>query len=382
MTDATLRIFDPVEGLDVLFRLFDVDIEFGPFQELTYTFSGQTGTGEPAQFVLFGSGDVDNRDRPLPEATFDRFLVAIDGATASVLEDFTASGDEVAPIVSAFLGTDISARATTFLEFLETRSLTVIGSDEGDVFDGTDNDDVLRGLGGADSLDGEEGDDRILGNAGRDTLDGDLGNDRMAGGRGSDVLDGGEGDDRLAGGRGNDVILGGEGDDEMEGNGGDDIIDGGDGQDDLFGRDGDDSLIGGGGDDGILGGRGDDVILGGAGNDLLFASAGDDTVLGGKGNDTIKVDEGNNIVVGGRGNDIFLVDFLDVETGLSVVDIRDFDRRGDDVVRLAGGPISFEELTIEARGNGSVVTYAPDPTIEIVLRRVAPDSLTEDDFIF
>ena len=87
------------------------------------------------------------------------------------------------------------------------------GTEQADVLRGTDNADVMHGNGGDDELQGLDGNDTLYGDAGNDRLLGMMGNDALFGGAGDDVLDGQEGSDTLAGGKGRDHLLGGQGSD-------------------------------------------------------------------------------------------------------------------------------------------------------------------------
>ncbi|MDF3836227.1 calcium-binding protein [Cupriavidus basilensis] len=107
----------------------------------------------------------------------------------------------------------------------------VVGSNNSDLIQGDDRDNVLWGLAGRDQmaggagndvmyggddgdyLYGQQGDDTLYGEGGDDRLWGESGNDRLYGGAGQDYLDGGEGNDLLDGGTGNDVLAGGTGND-------------------------------------------------------------------------------------------------------------------------------------------------------------------------
>lgn len=89
-----------------------------------------------------------------------------------------------------------------FIQFLRTS----------ETFSGTDNNDVIFGLGGNDKISGRRGDDIIYGGSGADTLNG---------GDGNDILYGDYGDDKLlSGGAGNDILYGGEGSDILDGGAG------------------------------------------------------------------------------------------------------------------------------------------------------------------
>jgi Ca2+-binding RTX toxin-like protein len=200
-------------------------------------------------------------------------------------------------------------------------------NDDANNFVGTELNDKLGGLGGADTLNGGDGNDSLTGGMGNDSLDG---------GNGDDTVDGGEGDDSIFNYAGEDILLGGDGNDYIEGNhyshetvyggggddsiyhnnGGDSLIDGGDGNDVIHGYgDGNDTLLGGNGDDniGVIGTwtspswqteAGNDSIDGGAGNDFLHGGSNNDTILGGAGNDSIAGGYDNDLVDGGEGDDL------------------------------------------------------------------------------
>lgn len=157
---------------------------------------------------------------------------------------------------------------------------------EDDFVFGSDNPDILLGLGGSDIVDLGEGDDIGRGN------------------QGNDVLGGGEGDDLLRGGAGNDFLFGNDGNDTISGGAGRDNANGGSGRDVLRGGAGDDNLSGGGEDDHLNGGDGDDALSGGDGNDVLRGLAGRDQLNGGTGNDLLEGGEGRDVLVGGGGNDL------------------------------------------------------------------------------
>ncbi|MGB3387542.1 MAG: peroxidase family protein, partial [Pseudaminobacter sp.] len=115
------------------------------------------------------------------------------------------------------------------------------GNDRADTaLDGSDEADLIIGLGGNDVLRGGAGDDILYGGAGNDTLTGNQGNDVLFGGAGNDTLNGNAGNDVLNGGAGNDTLNGGAGDDTLvwEVGGGRDFMDGGNGTDtaQIFGE--------------------------------------------------------------------------------------------------------------------------------------------------
>ncbi|SNT06674.1 calcium-binding protein [Tropicimonas sediminicola] len=136
-------------------------------------------------------------------------------------------------------------------------------------FVGTNDDDLLRGLGGNDTLIGLGGNDTLYGGRNRDTLRGGDNNDKLYGGSGHDFLGGGVARDVLRGQTGNDGLNGGSGNDK---------------------------LFGGKGDDMLRGGSGVDVMTGNAGADIfVFSGAiGDDTIADFEiGTDTLRFRKGN-----------------------------------------------------------------------------------------
>lgn len=108
-----------------------------------------------------------------------------------------------------------------------------VASDEGEVLNALQSDDIVYAQGGDDRMHGHGGDDTLYGQVGDDDLDGDNGNDVLYGGSGNDDLSGnndddtlygGSGDDKLTGGNGNDILIGGSGSDAAVGGNGDDIF--------------------------------------------------------------------------------------------------------------------------------------------------------------
>jgi Ca2+-binding RTX toxin-like protein len=119
------------------------------------------------------------------------------------------------------------------------------GTENIDVILGLGGDDIIQGLGGADFLYGGDGNDRVEGGEGNDFMDGGNGENLLDGGNGNDTLVGGAGRDLLESGDGNDFIFGGNDDDLLNAGFGSDYLDGGLGNDILVGFDGNDTLIGG-----------------------------------------------------------------------------------------------------------------------------------------
>ncbi|MEM9005181.1 MAG: choice-of-anchor L domain-containing protein [Cyanobacteria bacterium P01_F01_bin.86] len=180
---------------------------------------------------------------------------------------------------------------------------------------GTQHDDNIVGLVGADEL---------RGRAGADTIMGQSGNDRIFGGRDNDVIYGGSGDDEMRGGRGNDIIIDDTNEDDAEG--GADQLFGGNGDDWMLAGNGNDMLEGGSGNDLLIGGNGNDDLDGGSGNDILIginfgaipfpAAAEIDTMTGGTGADQFWLGDGlfpyyadNNLITQGSQHQAIITDF-------------------------------------------------------------------------
>lgn len=227
---------------------------------------------------------------------------------------------------------------------------------------GTNDDDVIDGLGGSDYIYGAEGDDILSGNSGADIIDGWEGDDILIGGLDDDELLGWYGDDVLRGGTGNDILAGEYGVDVVSGGAGDDYIyaddyeeisadyfNGGAGFDTLdysyssagigitlslttgigggaaagdvvsfattngqvyssiervLGTEYADNITGSAGNEILDGAGGDDVLSGGLGNDMLVGGAGRDYLLGGNGADILGGGRDSDVLSGGRGSDI------------------------------------------------------------------------------
>ena len=80
------------------------------------------------------------------------------------------------------------------------------GSNEDDIFDGTNGRDVYFARGGNDNMTGNWGNDRLDGGPGNDGVYGMGGDDRVSGGSGNDYLAGDVGTDIVSGGRGADTF--------------------------------------------------------------------------------------------------------------------------------------------------------------------------------
>lgn len=80
------------------------------------------------------------------------------------------------------------------------------GSNEDDIFEGSDFNDTYNGRGGNDNILGRWGNDRLSGGPGFDAVFGSGGDDRISGGPGDDKLSGEGGRDVLSGGSGLDIF--------------------------------------------------------------------------------------------------------------------------------------------------------------------------------
>ena len=243
--------------------------------------------------------------------------------------DYTVEFDEFGDmeIVHTATGVEDLVRNFEFFEFAgqtftaaQVASLgAIIGNNQGNVLNGTADDDVIFGRNGNDTLNGLGGDDILFGEADNDTLNGD---------GGADILEGGDGDDTLNGGAGADTLNGGIGNDVLNGDGGADIL---------------------------TGGAGNDTIDGGAGNDTIIWAAGDgrdiiDGGANGAAGDTFQIDgdaSTENFIIWSRQNAID-AGITDIVAATEIV----VTRNGTVIAELAG----IEEIVINANGGGGTVT--------------------------
>jgi Ca2+-binding RTX toxin-like protein len=165
----------------------------------------------------------------------------------------------------------------------------VFGTQNADrALNGTDDGDMMFGLGGSDIINGLQEDDCLSGGEGNDRLNGASGNDRLEGDVGRDILSGSTGDDGLLGASGNDSLNGGTGND---------VLDGGAGRDRLTGGAGNDVLAGGAGNDTITGGQGRNVVGAGPGNDIVNSVNGKREIINcGTGRDRVRADRSDRLV--------------------------------------------------------------------------------------
>ncbi|MDA7430444.1 calcium-binding protein [Primorskyibacter aestuariivivens] len=229
---------------------------------------------------------------------------------------------------------------------------------------GSDEDNVINGLGGFDTIVGLDGDDELNGGNGWDQIFGGNGNDTLNGDAGLDTLIGGAGEDLINGGIGADSLVGGANNDTLNGESGFDTIVGGDGADVMNGGNGYDLMNGGGGNDTIIGGAGHDTLLGAAGDDRIEGGFGAEIINGGTGNDTLN---------GGVGPDTFI---FGANSGTD--NIEDF-QDGMDILRIADHSGGFAGLTINDVGGDLEIVHDGGT---IILDGLAGTVLTSADFDF
>jgi len=251
-------------------------------------------------------------------------------------------------------------------------SMTITGSNRGEILTGGDFNDKIYAGSGADTLDGEAGDDDLRGRAGSDELNAGDGNDRLDGGADADVMKGGVGNDRFFVDNAADVTteLEGEGtadtiyarvdytlgaDDEIEylrGNAGDvGLMLGGNRFDNrLIGRAGNDTLSGGDGDDRLDGHDGADTLDAGAGNDRLDGGLGADSMTGGEGDDFFYVDNAADEVFEGVGGGVDAV-YASISYSLAAEQEIESLRASAGAAGLTLGGNGFDNTIFGAAGN-------------------------------
>ncbi|MDB5506395.1 MAG: Cyclolysin [Devosia sp.] len=290
--------------------------------------------------------------------------IIIGGAGSDTI-DYSREGGLLAAAVNMSGDMVTSLVEDTFGDFDLLQSIeNVIGTNAfGDQIIMNSDDNIVRGLGGADDLQGRAGNDTLIGGVGADIMDGGDGLDLVSYENSmvsvtvdldAQTATGGDatGDTLInfEGARGSEVgdFLYGSDVANPDGTGGN-VFDGQGGHDELFGYAGNDTLIGGAGGDDLRGGFGIDMasyrtsliglvvrlatpvgntgdaagdtflemedLEGSAFNDTLGGDAGDNAIFGGEGNDLIEAREGEDSLFGGNGNDTLNggagVDFLD-----------------------------------------------------------------------
>ncbi len=338
------------------------------------------GTGETVAYTLPVNAFVDTQSdtgeddlvysvytdagQPPSWLTFDPVSRTLNGTVPG-----NASGDATIGLQA----TDASGSSTVqWINFRIYAGLNrVVGTDAGEVLNGSGGadqilggagDDVIAVGGGRNYADGGDGNDSITGSSDNDRLYGGDGDDVISGLGGEDIIDGGRGNDhllggsvwdRIYGGSGKDYIEGRGGGDRLYGGGGNDHILGGAGEDSIYGDDDDDVLDGGGDHDVIFGGAGDDVLIGGGSFDYLWGGLGNDRIHGGEGGDSMGGNEGNDLYYGiGPGSDY---DRIDEVAGYDTVEFSsDVDIRVTDLYIDRSG----SHLVINGEGFGVTVYMA------------------------
>jgi serralysin len=305
--------------------VFNISIAVGVTVENAVGGTGNdTLTGNAAANFLVGNGGNDvlnggsGADTLVGGAGMDEYH--IDDSGDLIVEVDAGGGDQVFSGISYTLGENVESLS------LVGAAIGATGNGGGNSLGGNDQNNVLNGMGGADSMWGESGDDLIII---------DHVNDFAVGGAGYDIveihvnwaLNGGQIEEIRLTGTAQDAwgsneserIVGNALANSLNGFGGADSLDGGPGADLIDGSEGDDILSG--GDDG-------DTIIGGAGIDLadystaaarvavrLWSNSGSEgdaagdtltsveNVSGGAGGDTIAGDSLVNVLVGGAGVD-------------------------------------------------------------------------------
>jgi 2',3'-cyclic-nucleotide 2'-phosphodiesterase / 3'-nucleotidase / 5'-nucleotidase len=191
--------------------------------------------------------------------------------------------------------------------------------------------------------------------------------DTLNGSNQNDFINGLAGNDSIFGDNGNDVIYGGAGDDIINGNNGNDLLFGESGVNSIFGGNGNDIIYGGANRDTITGDNGDDRLFGGAGNDILNGGAGANTLIGGAGNDTMNA---------AFGNDTFIF-----ASGFGSDSISGF-ANGADKIDLKVFATSFGALTVTQNSANTVISSSLFGTDTITLENFIATNVDATDFIF
>lgn len=194
------------------------------------------GTIDGGVIVRDGDDIVTNRGI-IDFVTLGAGADVFDGRGGIITEDVTGGkGDDVYIISQSDIvlkelastefvdqGIDLVKSKVNFTLSDNIENLTLIGNNNirgtgnelNNVVIGNGEDNVLRGLSGA---------DRLNGGGGNDVLRGGQSADKLVGGSGDDVLRGGMGSDELIGGAGDDILIGGAGKDKLSGSSGNDLF--------------------------------------------------------------------------------------------------------------------------------------------------------------
>lgn len=295
-------------------------------------------------------------------------------------------------------GSIIAASDLLATQQTESGLVEIIGTDANDAIYGSDDDELIEGLGGTDSLRGNAGNDTILG--GDDT-------DYIYGGSGENTVDAGEGHDYIYTFAAGDTIDGGNGIDWLRLEGPSGTIDfdletgvlttsngannsavsiervsATDGNDAIHGNASDNLFYGNNGDDFLDGRSGNDILKGGYGNDTMIGGAGNDTLEGYVGDDVLVGGTGVNYLHGGAGDDIFI---FSSEEGSTTDIIQDFTSGAgsEDTIAIDTSlAADFDELMDFAQQSGSRTIIQFDATAKIYIDNTNVSDLQADDFLF
>ena len=339
--DASDEVLWGSAGADIFDGFAGNDTMYGGSENDTYLFSVGSGTDLVHDYdstvgnvdtVLFL--DVASTQLRAIEAVGGWSLMLKYGASDQLtFQDYFYTGNSYSQVELITFSDGVTWNRT------DISSRVITNGTDGDVplVGGTDRNNRIYGLGGADTLfggplndllDGGDGNDQVWDQSGgNDTLIGGQGNDSLSTytSSGNDSLDGGDGNDSLYGGKGDDTLLGALDDDLLSGYEGNDSLLGGDGNDTLYGGEGNDLLDGGAGNDylwdqtagndTLLGGLGDDYlsIYQNAGNGSLDGGDGNDSLYGSTGNDTLHGGSGMDVLHGGDGDDVYLISSPDFD---------------------------------------------------------------------
>ncbi|MEM9002166.1 MAG: Ig-like domain-containing protein [Cyanobacteria bacterium P01_F01_bin.86] len=341
VTDGVPSTGGPVVGLEV----DKTEVDEGEPLTITITADGDIPTTGLEVFidsdVIGAVGDfitTDEVGNPLvtttgitsliPNEDASGFIATLDSSVATISFDVFSDGPGEGPETFTFNVLDgeiydVNAGADEVTITIDDTDdgLTpdIVGTDEGEVLVGSEIDNFIQALGGADTV---------------------------AGGLGVDIIEGGNGDDVLRG----DLN---ERDPQDEVTGGDDIIFGGEGNDRIGGKAGNDILSGDEGDDQIWGDDGDDILMGVTGNDILVGDNGSDG-------------SGSDIFVFGNGDGTDTI--VDFEVGI-------------DFIGLVEGELTFADLTLIQDGNDTLLGVASSGETLAVLNDVQASALDESSFV-
>jgi cyclophilin family peptidyl-prolyl cis-trans isomerase/Ca2+-binding RTX toxin-like protein len=246
--------------------------------------------------------------------------------------------------------------------------MSIYGTDNPEILNGTVGDDTLYGFGGSDTIDAGDGNDLIVGGEGADVIEGGMGSDAILGGAGNDLIRAGDGDDwvNFQGETGDDTVYGGNGNDVVQ-------LPGSTGIKTLFGESGDDTLVGGVDSDRLDGGTGNDFLDGGVGHDSLLGGLDNDTLYGGEGNDTLDGGDGNDFIRGEDGADVIVggagVDSISGGAGNDLIQAGD----GDDWVNYTD---DVGDDTVYGGSGNDLVNYNGGTGKKRVFGELGNDSLT------